>query len=164
MFILSPAAAASERCGWEVEYAGVLAKHVLTGSEDKSARLWDASTGAEAMAFKGHAAPVTAVAFSPDGRHVLTGAEDNTARSWEIFTEVQVLIDRVRSSVPRCLTPLQRANFHLSPIAPRWCRDRGLWPYGPGGDTASAPEPETWEERVTRWFDRVAGTVRGLTP
>ena len=41
---------------------------ILTGSTDTTARLWDAKTGAELFALKGHTGFVTSVAFSPDGR------------------------------------------------------------------------------------------------
>ncbi|MGH6812924.1 MAG: toll/interleukin-1 receptor domain-containing protein, partial [Methylocella sp.] len=49
---------------------------VLTGSWDKTARLWDAATGKEIRAFKGHEDFVFSVAFSPDGARVLTGSGD----------------------------------------------------------------------------------------
>jgi eukaryotic-like serine/threonine-protein kinase len=39
---------------------------VLTGSEEKTTRLWDAATGKEIRAFKGHDKLVFSVAFSPD--------------------------------------------------------------------------------------------------
>ena len=48
-------------------------KQVLTGSSDKTARLWDAQSGKELRAFTGHADWVRSVAFSPDGKQVLTG-------------------------------------------------------------------------------------------
>ena len=49
---------------------------MLTGSLDKTARLWDAATGKELRAFKGHGSYVYSVAFSPDGKRVLTGSFD----------------------------------------------------------------------------------------
>ncbi|MGC2221365.1 MAG: hypothetical protein WA624_02820 [Methylocella sp.] len=49
----------------------------------KTARLWDAATGKEIRAFKGHEGKVLSVAFSPDGARVLTGSVDNTARLWD---------------------------------------------------------------------------------
>jgi WD40 repeat protein len=61
-------------------------KLVLTGSGDGTARLWDAATGNEIRAFKGHEGPVTSVAFSPDGGRVLTGSTDKTARLWDAAT------------------------------------------------------------------------------
>ncbi len=63
---------------------------VLTGSWDKTARLWDAATGRAIRAFKGHRSSVSAVAFSPDGRRVLTGSEDKTARLWDAATGTEI--------------------------------------------------------------------------
>jgi WD40 repeat protein/uncharacterized caspase-like protein len=68
-------------------------KWILTGSFDKTARLWNASTGSEERRFEGHSERVNAVAFSPDGRFALTGSgdewsdgRDHTARLWEVAT------------------------------------------------------------------------------
>ena len=63
---------------------------VLTGSFDKTARLWDAATGKEIRAFKGHESWVLSVAFSPDGARVLTGSADHTARLWDAATGKQI--------------------------------------------------------------------------
>ncbi|MEQ1744755.1 MAG: hypothetical protein ABMA02_04975 [Saprospiraceae bacterium] len=46
-----------------------------------SARIFDAA-GTEMAALNGHAEPIRAAAFSPDGRLVVTGSRDNTARIW----------------------------------------------------------------------------------
>jgi WD40 repeat protein/serine/threonine protein kinase len=54
----------------------------LTGSDDKTARLWDAASG-RLLAELQHGDAVWAAAFSPDGRTVLTGSDDNTARLWD---------------------------------------------------------------------------------
>ncbi len=59
-------------------------KLVLTGSVDKTARLWEASSGRELRRLQGHTSSVESVAFSPDGKLVLTGSHDNTARLWEV--------------------------------------------------------------------------------
>jgi WD40 repeat protein len=56
---------------------------VLTGSNDKKARLWDSATGRELRTFSGHAEAVVFGAFSPDGCKVLTGAMDETVRLWD---------------------------------------------------------------------------------
>ena len=59
-------------------------RFVLSGSQDKTALLWDATNGRELKRFVGHSDQVTSVAFSPNGRYVLTGSDDKTARLWDI--------------------------------------------------------------------------------
>ena len=61
-------------------------KTVLTGSHDKTARLWDAATGRPLGLPMTHQGAVRAVAFSPDGKTVLTGSADKTARLWDAAT------------------------------------------------------------------------------
>ena len=61
-------------------------KTVLTGSCDKTARLWDAATGRPLGPPMTHQGVVVAVAFSPDGKTVLTGSRDKTARLWDAAT------------------------------------------------------------------------------
>jgi WD40 repeat protein len=46
---------------------------VLSGSIDKTMRLWDAQTGQQLRSFS-HPSGVNRVAFSPDGRRVLSGS------------------------------------------------------------------------------------------
>jgi WD40 repeat protein len=65
-------------------------KYVLTGSDDDTARLWDAATGAEVHAFSGHTGSVYDVAFSPDGKYVLTGSADHTAKLWDAAAGAEV--------------------------------------------------------------------------
>jgi hypothetical protein len=58
-------------------------RRVLTGSADKTARLWEADSGKLLATFQGHTGAVFNGVFSPDGRRVLTGSDDKTARLWE---------------------------------------------------------------------------------
>jgi WD40 repeat protein len=75
-------------------------RFILTGSFDRTARLWDAATGAELKVFTGHTDDVTALAFSPDSRLGLTASKDNTARLWDLATGMQIglLTTRTRES------------------------------------------------------------------
>ena len=63
---------------------------VLTGSRDKTARLWDVKTGKELRRFEGHSSSVSSVAYSPIGHRVLTGSEDKTARLWDVETGTEL--------------------------------------------------------------------------
>src|SRR5208282_6228295 len=58
-------------------------RRVLTASDDKGARLWEAESGKLLAAFQGHTSWVNSAVFSPDGRRVLTASLDKTARLWE---------------------------------------------------------------------------------
>jgi hypothetical protein len=59
-------------------------KRVLTGSKDKTARLWDVESGKTLQTFQGHTDRVTSTALSSDGKRVLTGSHDKTARLWDV--------------------------------------------------------------------------------
>ena len=71
-------------------------RSALTGSADKTARLWDAATGLPRGPALRHDGAVLAVAFSPDGRSALTGSDDNTARLWFLPEKVHEAPDRLR--------------------------------------------------------------------
>jgi WD40 repeat protein len=57
---------------------------VVTASEDKTARVWDATTGKPLALPLEHPSGVTSAAFSPDGTRVLTLSMDRTARVWDL--------------------------------------------------------------------------------
>jgi WD40 repeat protein len=55
-------------------------------SDDNTARLWDAASGREITALKGHEGRVNSAAFSPDGTRVVTASDDGTAGIWDVST------------------------------------------------------------------------------
>jgi WD40 repeat protein len=74
--------------GHRKEVASVSLSHdgrrALSGSFDKTVRLWDVETGKELRSFEGHEDIVRAVALSPDGKQALSGGQDRTVRLWEV--------------------------------------------------------------------------------
>jgi len=56
----------------------------LSGSKDKTLRLWDVSSGMCLRVFEGHTDSVNSVSWSPDGRLALSGSSDETIRLWEV--------------------------------------------------------------------------------
>ena len=48
--------------------------HIVSGSHDKSVRVWAASTGAELRRLNGHTRRVDSVAFSSDGTRIVSGS------------------------------------------------------------------------------------------
>src|SRR5438034_504157 len=62
-------------------------KYVVTGSFDKTLKLWETATGKEVKTFggqAGHQNLVLSLAISPDGQSLASGSSDNTAKVWDI--------------------------------------------------------------------------------
>ncbi|KAF8664862.1 hypothetical protein AX14_006690, partial [Amanita brunnescens Koide BX004] len=57
---------------------------IVSGSEDKSVRVWDASTGEELKTLYGHSDYVRSVAFSSDGTRIVSGSNDMSVRVWHL--------------------------------------------------------------------------------
>ena len=60
-------------------------KKIASGGFDKSVRLWDVVSGAEAMAMFGHSNRVNCVAYSPDGKRIAS-SDYTTIRIWDAQT------------------------------------------------------------------------------
>ena len=58
-------------------------KTVVTASEDKTTRLWDAASGKELHVLRGHEGRSRSAQFSRDGKTVVTASGDKTARLWD---------------------------------------------------------------------------------
>ncbi len=66
-------------------------ERIVSGSSDKTMRLWDAKTGASiGQPFKGHEDGISSVAFSPDGRRIVSGSSDKTVRLWDAKTGASI--------------------------------------------------------------------------
>jgi WD40 repeat protein/uncharacterized caspase-like protein len=65
---------------------------LVSGSEDKTIKLWNVRTGSLMRTLSGHEQRVTSVAFSPDGQTIASGGGDRTVRLWNLKNgEAQVL-------------------------------------------------------------------------
>jgi WD40 repeat protein len=68
---------------------------LVSGSEDKTIKLWNVATGDLKATFDGHTDGINSVAFSPDGMTLASGSgldnhmwkgEDNTIKLWDVDT------------------------------------------------------------------------------
>ncbi len=74
---------------WGVAFAPD-SRTVLSGSDDKTLKLWDVATGKEIRTFAGHTDWVTRVAFSPDGLTAFSASVDKTLKQWDVATDAEV--------------------------------------------------------------------------
>jgi serine/threonine protein kinase len=61
-------------------------RFLVTASEDKTIKIWEAKTRRLVRTFSGHTRLVEAAIFSPDGQLVTSASLDKTIRIWEVAT------------------------------------------------------------------------------
>jgi len=64
---------------------------IVTGSLDRTAKVWDANTGVELNTLRGHSLGIFAVAVSSNGQRIVTGSWDHTAKVWDATSVREVV-------------------------------------------------------------------------
>jgi eukaryotic-like serine/threonine-protein kinase len=67
------------------------AARIVSGSADKTLKVWNAHSGIDILTIKGHLDGVTSVAFSPDGSVIASGSGDKTIKLWNGQSGVEML-------------------------------------------------------------------------
>ena len=123
-------------------------RRLATGSEDKTAKVWDAKVeddeddtlglalerSEELLTLSGHDDSVLSVGWSPDGRRLATGSKDKTARVWDAGTGEELL------ALPGHKRP-------VSSVA--WSPDGKRLATGSEDNTAKVWDAETGKELLT---------------
>ena len=63
-------------------------RELISGSRDKTVKLWETETGKSLRTFQGHNEEVSSVAFSPDGRWIASASRDKTVKLWDASSDV----------------------------------------------------------------------------
>ena len=73
---------------------------VVSGSDDKTVWIRNATTGEVEAELKGHTDLVVSVAFTQDGSRVVSGSYDNTVRIWNTVTGKSQLMTTTAITLP----------------------------------------------------------------
>lgn len=83
----------------------------LSGSWDKTLRLWDLVRGETVRSFTGHKSDVNSVAFSPDNRQIVSGSRDKTIKLWNTLADCrQTIVDQQHTDWISCVRFSPSAN------------------------------------------------------
>jgi guanine nucleotide-binding protein subunit beta-2-like 1 protein len=66
--------------------------YAISGSWDKTLRVWDLKTGVSKDRFVGHTGDVLSVSFSPDNRQIVSAGRDRTIKIWNTIGECKYTI------------------------------------------------------------------------
>ncbi|UBF24634.1 serine/threonine protein kinase [Kovacikia minuta CCNUW1] len=59
---------------------------IVSGSRDRTIRIWNEETGKVRLILEGHTAPVNAIALAPNGKTLASCSDDTTIKLWDLDT------------------------------------------------------------------------------
>jgi hypothetical protein len=100
-------------------------QHIVSGSWDKTVRVWEASDGRELSVLRGHDAGVERVAVTPDGREIFSREYSPLSPETELRWDMpDPATNRPNASTPRptaCSGPAPASQFATPAPTPRCC-------------------------------------------
>ena len=127
------------------------ARRIVTGSEDGTAKVWDARTGSALLELKGHKGAVTSASFSPDGSRIVTGIGDAW---WAWDRGSGIIVDESNNLYLGFFdTPANTARVRDTQAAKVWDARTGQELKGEPAPTGNPVEPD----QPGRSFDRSRG-------
>jgi WD40 repeat protein len=134
---------------------------IVTASSDRSARIWDAATGAQ-IACLTHSDKVSSAAFSADGVRVVTASHDNTARVWDAATGAELLCLKGHDNWVRS-AKFSADGGHI--ITASWDQSVRIWDAASGAEIACLPgmESPVIDAAISRHAGRIVTSVGNVT-
>jgi WD40 repeat protein len=86
-------------------------RRIVTASDDKTARVWDAESGKEIVVLKAHEGAVSSASFSPDGCRIVTASKDRTARVWDAGGGTAIAVLKAHEIVSDAHEDVTSASF-----------------------------------------------------
>jgi GTPase SAR1 family protein len=82
-------------------------KTVVSGSWDRTLKVWDLATGHCRATLEGHTDRVNGIAVTPDGKTIISGSDDKTLKVWDLATGQcrAILIDHATDIMSLAVTP-----------------------------------------------------------
>lgn len=90
-------------------------KFAVTGSNDKTVRVWDLAEKSQVCYFNGHTGCVKSVAITSDDKYAISGSTDKTVRIWDLTEKKQMdVLDSHKSCVNFVSITIDNQCFSLS--------------------------------------------------
>lgn len=105
-------------------------KRILTGDDSGMLMVWDAATGQEVLALKGHTARVSTIAFSRDGKRIVSGSWDKTLKVWDAEQGQEVLTLRGHEEIVTGAAFSPPDNERIVSVS--WNKTLRIWHAGTG--------------------------------
>ena len=84
---------------------------IVTTSDDRTAKVWDAETGTELFTLIGHEGPVGSAVWSPNGKRIATVGNDGIVQIYT--TDINELLQIAESRVTRQLTAEEKEKYGI---------------------------------------------------
>ena len=122
----------------------------VSGSRDKTLKLWDVPTGREIRTLMGHKEMVMAVAYSPDGKSVVSASQDGTLKLWDVASGLELRTFNGHKN--------QVSSVAFSPdgkmiVSGSWDGTIKIWEAGNGRELRTIKPKEGWVYSVVFSMD-----------
>jgi WD40 repeat protein len=161
------AALARTYCGHAAEVRCVIFRiesnhlELISGSDDRTIRLWDVVTGLVARVFEGHSMAITDLALTGDRRYLASASEDGTIRKWDLWTGTLVRVFEGHGCGVRRVAIESQGRFMVTAAVDNSIR---IWDFENGNVVQTIGDndhPVTWMALTANGLRAVCGTPFG---